>query len=1089
MRRRASAFNRYLMIGVAGACLIAVSAPAQSRPADPRFRIAAQPLDSALRDFGVQSGFTIMADASLTNGKSTTGYSNVADPEIALRALLRGTGLNYRRQGNVFIITRALRVSQVDAQGAGQALPQATEPPADMGQDIIVTAQRREESLQDVPLSVTAVSGRALDEKKIESGGELVRAAPNVNFSKSNFSSFNFSIRGIGTKAISASSDPAVAVSFNSTPLIRSRLFEQEFFDIQRVEVLRGPQGTLYGRNATGGVVNILPALPSDTLEGNAWIEAGNYGSMRTSGMLNVPLTETLAVRVAGAFTYRDGFDYNSFTNRSVNGRDLYSTRVSAQWEPSDNFSANVIWQHFSEDDNRSRSGKALCTRDPGPTSVGDVAVPETLRAVLSQGCRPGSLYDDAAYGAPNGSSFPNIRLGQEGILYGFDSDFNVIFGLRPGDPYAGVRQSRDLREIATAYDPEFRAKNDVVQLNLELGLGDGLRLFSQSLYTRDRYYQTQDYYRFVSDPIFTDSANPDLLSLLGTPYSAPGPTPGGIYVDPQLGASDRVLAIDLSRSRSRQYSQEFRLQSDWEGPINFSLGGNYLDFKSQDDYYVFNNTFSFIAEYFYNFDSTAFFSGEGIQTRPCQPSGPDDDTADCVYVDPNSLDKINELGRNYFLSRNLVETRSKAIFGELYYDISDSFKLTAGLRYTDDTKIATPVPSQLLLGIGGATGPSTGGLSAIGYPKGEDIRQRWRRFSGRLVADWKPELSFTNDKLIYASFAHGYKGGGTNPPRVAINPAVVQFQPLEETFAPEYVNAFEIGTKNSFDNGRLTLNLAAFYYDYKNYQVSQIVDRISLNENFDARSMGIELEAAWRPTRNFQIDANFGFLDTRIADGESSINVMDRTQGNPDWVVVRPFVQVPSNCVAPVELVQAALAGLAPDQAPQALAALCGGSARGGSWSDAVTVPPFLRWWERLGTEPYNPLTDGPNGGRGFDADLGGNELPNAPHYTANIGAQYTLPIGDWSVVLRGDYYRQGASYARVYNTEYDRLRAWDNLNLTLTVARPADDFAIQFYIKNVFDDAPITDVFTNSDDTGLTSNIFTLDPRLFAVRLSKRF
>lgn len=160
--------------------------------------------------------------------------------------------------------------------------------------------------------------------------------------------------------------------------------------------------------------------------------------------------------------------------------------------------------------------------------------------------------------------------------------------------------------------------------------------------------------------------------------------------------------------------------------------------------------------------------------------------------------------------------------------------------------------------------------------------------------------------------------------------------------------------------------------------------------------------------------------------------------------------------------------------------------------WSEALTsgleTPP-RRWDEIFETRQYNPLIDAPNNGRGFYADLDGNELPNSPNLTINVGAQYTLPVGDWSITLRGDYYHQGSSFARVYNTAYDRLRAWDNVNLTATIARPADDFAIQFYVKNVFDDAPITDVFTNSDDTGLTANVFTLDPRIIALRLSKAF
>src|SRR3546814_5319842 len=123
---------------------------------------------------------------------------------------------------------------------------------------------------------------------------------------------------------------------------------------------------------------------------------------------------------------------------------------------------------------------------------------------------------------------------------------------------------------------------------------------------------------------------------------------------------------------------------------------------------------------------------------------------------------------------------------------------------------------------------------------------------------------------------------------------------------------AFEIGTKNSFDGGRFTLNATAFYYDYKDYQISQIVDRIAYNENFDATSYGLELEAAWRPSRAIRVDANLGYLRTRLKNGSESIDVMNRTQGNPDWVLLRPWLQAPSNCVAPRVLVERILANTA---------------------------------------------------------------------------------------------------------------------------------------------------------------------------------
>jgi outer membrane receptor protein involved in Fe transport len=1070
--------RKVFLSSVAVGCLALSANAASARDRVTTYKIPPQSLDRALRDFGLQSGMTIMGESVIISGKSSGGFAQRADPETALKTLLKGTGLSYRRDGDVFVVTQS--------GNGGPAANAAPAAEAEVQDEIIVTAQKREEKINDVPIAISAFTPKALDDKKIEGGAELVRAVPNVNFSKSNFSGYDFTIRGIGTKAVSASSDPAVAVSFNNTPLIRNRLFESEFFDLERVEVLRGPQGTLYGRNATGGVVNILPALPDDAFAGEVKGEVGSFDTRRLSGMLNVPLGNTLAVRVAGALTKRDGFDYNTFTQKRVNGRDLWSTRASIQWEPSDRFKVNAIWQHFEEDDTRSRTGKQLCTRDPGPTQIGNIVVPDLLRARLSQGCQSASLYTDQAFGAPNAASLAFVYFLQTNLSMGFNDQGQLTFPITPRtDPFAGVTQSRNLREISTNYDPVFRANNDVFQINLEAGIGNYLTLVSQSAYSQDRYYSTQDYNRFVSSPIFNDSA-----ALVGV--NVPGPTPGGIFTDPQLGASDRMASADLSRSRNRQWSQELRLQSSFDGPVNFNVGANYLDFKSQDDYFVYNNLFTLIGQYFYNrdiFDVNA----SGLTTLNCQ----ENDIRECLWVDPNPIGEGPEDGHNYFRSKNLVRTKSQALFGELYWELTDDLKVTIGARYTRDKKTATPVPSQLLLAASpanpGIPGPGSGGRVSRDYPALPDIVQKWNAFTGRLVVDWKPQTSFSDDTLVYASAARGYKGGGANPPRADIDNRVVQYQPLPETFKPEYVNAFEIGMKNSFANGRFTLNATAFLNLYQDYQVSQIVDRISLNENFDAKTWGLELETAWRPSRAFRMDANFGYLKTRIGKGAQSIDVMNRTQGNPDWVVLRPSIQVPSNCIAPRQAVETILTrtgpGITEARRASALAALCGGSVRYGSFDPALAPPqPQLRFFNTFGFT-YNPLTDAPNGGRGFYADLEGKELPNAPRWTFNIGAQYTIFMGDWQMTLRGDYYRQAKSYARVFNTEYDRLKSWDNANLAVTLERPDSGLAMQLYVKNLFNDTPVTNAFTNSDDSGLSTNIFTLDPRIVGFNVTKRF
>lgn len=960
------------------------------------------------------------------------------------------------------------------APALAQTAPAPREPAASTIDDVIVTAQKREERIQDVPIAISAFSAETLEDLRIEGGPELLRAIPNVTFSKSNFSMYNFAIRGIGTKAISAASDPAVAVSFNNSPLLRNRLFEQEYLDVNRVEVLRGPQGTLYGRNATAGVVNMIPNLPGPDFDAMAKAEVGNFGSIRGQAMINLPLTDTLWVRGAGSFTRRDGFDHNTHTDRDVNGRDLWSARLSAAWDPGDRFRANLIWEHFEEDDDRSRTGKQLCTNDPGPTQVGAVSVTDPLaRARMGQGCLARSLYDDAAYGTPNALGLSQIVVANIWAGTTTPSGPEEVFLVNLVNPYEGVVQSRDLREIATTYDPVYRATNDVVQMNLEFDLSDSLRLYSQTAYTKDDFYSTQDYNRYVSNPIFGDSSN--VYGVFGDLEPSPA-TPGGVYTDPQLGPSTGMLSADISMSDNRQWYQELRLQSDMDGGYNFSVGVNYLDFETEDNYYVFNNLFSLVGEYFYNRTLASF----DLVSEICD----DNLQKECVYIDPNSLDSINGEGHNYFRSKNVVSTRSWAVFGEGYFDLSDTVRLTTGLRYTSDRKISTPYPSQLLLGVDSAgESASTGGSVRRGYPAGPPVRQEWQAVTGRAVLDWRP----MENVLLYASYSRGYKGGGVNPPRADINPAVVQYQPLPSTFEPEYVDAFEIGAKTTLDDGRLTLNTTAFLYDYTDYQVSQIVDRISLNENFDARSMGLEFETVWRPTPDFRLDATVGLLKTRIGDGEGSIDIMNRTQGDPDWMVLRPWLQVPSNCVAPTEHVETVLASpFFPSFGFLALSALCSGSNRTGTFTPEVDS--FLRFYQFFGFE-YNPLTDAPNGGRGFEADLSGNELPNAPRWTANIGAQYTFHLSGWDLTTRADYYRQADSYFRVYNTDYDRIEGWDNVNLSVTLENAAGDWLLQGYVKNLFDDAPIVDAFTNSDDSMLTTNVFTLDPRLIAVSLTKRF
>jgi len=1044
------------------------------------FHIAAGPLDQALHQFSVQSGLQVLFDPALVNKRPSAGINARVAAPAALDNLLKGSGLTYQfTDSQTIVIKPASRPTPPPRPRVRKNAPDANKA-VQLGA-VTVTAEKKSENIQKVPIAISAFSGQDLDDKKIETGADLVTSTPNVSFTKTNFASYNFQIRGIGTQALSVTTDPAVAVSFNDTPLIRNRLFEQEYFDVSNVEVLRGPQGTLYGRNATAGVVNMIPNLPSfDGFE--SWIkaEAGNFDGQRFSGMLNVPVSDKLAFRLAGSWTDRGGYDYNSVTRNNVNGRNLWSGRASVAWKPTDDISTSLVWEHFSEHDDRSRTGKQLCHTDPGLSDVDGVAVTNPVdQATLSQGCTDGALYGKSAFGVPNGLSLPQALTGNGITVVGVAPDFSRFLPLLSGNPYAGITQSTNLRTIATTFDPTFHAKNDVVQFNFQANLGSSLKFVSQSLFTRDSYFSEQDYNRFPSVPVFSNTLG--AYDVLGNPLSTstyPGLTPNGVFVDPQLGASAQMLSVDRTQSYSKQWSQEFRLQSDFDGPFNFNIGANFLDFHINENYYVFNNVFTAIAEGQYNLGGG--FPGQAPQ--PCAKGSTDG----CVYIDPNPLGSINGQGHNYFRSDNIARTLSSAIFGETYWKFADDLKLTLGLRVTRDRKSTTPIPSQLLLSPSGQSGIGAGYVNS-GYPAQTNINQEWTEPTGRAVLDWTPHLSFTDSTLLYASYSRGYVAGGTNSPGIDNDPELLQITPNPNAFKPEFVNAFELGTKNLMDGGKFSLDADVFYYDYRNYQVSQIVDRGSLNENFDAKSWGAEFQAAWQPTRNFRADANLGLLRTRIASQQYSIDQMNLTEGNPEWVTLKPFVQAAQSCIAPAADVAKVLnyvQSISPGNSAYVyLAAFCsatsplvqGGYMPGSPYSQYTGVV-------------YDPRT-APNGGAGFSTDVGGKELPNAPHLTYNIGAQYTFFMGSSDLILRADYYHQSSSWARVYNDPIDHMRGWSNTNISLTYEHPENDLTVQFYVKNLFDKTPITGTFLNSSDSGLTTNVFTLDPRIIGLSVRKGF
>ena len=196
----------------------------------------------------------------------------------------------------------ALQAAPASAQDSA-AVPQATNDAAPDTAEIVVTALRRDQALSKAPVAIAAVGGEKLMSEGVTSAKDLQNVIPNVQLGPA-----GFAIRGVASSDFSEKGDPSTAYNLDGVNIARPTEQTLTMFDVSRVEVLRGPQGTLYGRNATAGVINVITNRPTQKFEGSGSIEYGNYDTVRLNGMVNVPITDSIAFRLAGAYNNHDGF-------------------------------------------------------------------------------------------------------------------------------------------------------------------------------------------------------------------------------------------------------------------------------------------------------------------------------------------------------------------------------------------------------------------------------------------------------------------------------------------------------------------------------------------------------------------------------------------------------------------------------------------------------------------------------------------------------------------------------------------------------------------------------------------------------------
>ena len=313
-------------------------------------------------------------------------------------------------------------------------------------EEVLVTAEKRSESLQDLSQAITVLTGEDLDTRQVTSFVDLSAIAPGVNIAKNEGFKTVITIRGVGNEANqNAIANPSVSYHLDGIYVASPFALQTDFLDLERIEVLRGPQGTLFGQNSTGGAINVITTAPSmDSSFGKADLTLGDYGLVKARAAYNLPLSDTLALRASVISNTRDGFTDNLTLDQDLDDANSLSARVRVLYEPSDNFRANFTAQYFDEDRNGAAQ-KGLLDPTPGARKLRQNSTAEyELESQLYSAVLE---WDFEKFSVKSLTSYQD-----DDILIRRDNDRNDLDFLPP------------FAQLPSSYDPETNKQTTITQ-------------------------------------------------------------------------------------------------------------------------------------------------------------------------------------------------------------------------------------------------------------------------------------------------------------------------------------------------------------------------------------------------------------------------------------------------------------------------------------------------------------------------------------------------------------------------------------------------------------------------------------------------
>ena len=675
-------------------------------------------------------------------------------------------------------------------------------------EEVVVTASKRAENLQDVPQAITAFSQEQLREQGIVETSDLMGSVPNIQVTSAyGRTQPNFSIRGISVaNEFSAATASPVGVYVDEVYQSFRASHGQQLFDLEGLEVLRGPQGTLYGRNTTGGAVNVNTVKPSleEGVTGFVNARAGNFSTTDFTGAIEATvIPDVLGFRLAGAVSNADGYVDNTLVGTDHPEISSEAARLSMLWRPSGKteIHAKVYW---AENDPRQDIAFGAGYLDGGTNGAG---VPLLADPGATQ------VQSDTAGTYFTSSQGVSLTLTQE---INDAWSFTGIFGYDEAEyrlsPFECDGSAVDV--CAIRYFSESESYN--IDLRVD--------------YTGDRFRFIGGFYN-GEDEIFTAN-EPDFFGFL-QPLLTDAGLPGE-YFNPAIAVGNSIgtlpaFAVDPSLDPTDPASC---------APVNVNPAG-FFDARSL---FAFNTDVAL----------TNSAGGTAVQ-------------AACAAAGAPPFANI-DVSQEFTLARP-----STAVYGEAVYDVTDQFSLTVGLRYTwDDVEYRDAV--SVVNNLGGvpvaALVPYIYNPADVAAGVPLDINSIPRlnqdestsELTGRIIAEYRID----DETMVYGSYAAGYRAGTYN---ALAYQDVSQVYFVE----PETVDAYEVGLKTRFLDNSVQLNAAAFYYDYAGQQIAQIVGATSFLRSADGEVYGAEAELSWQATNDLLLRASFGFLETEYDDQQLS--------------------------------------------------------------------------------------------------------------------------------------------------------------------------------------------------------------------------